>query len=227
MQKRGKKYKQAITLIEKEKAYTVEEAVELLERTNTVKFDPTVEIHFNLDIDPKHSDQMVRSVITLPNGTGKTVKIWAFDDSGNDKALIAAWATVAWGDDLMDAVMQGKIEFDIAIATPAMMRKMWKLARILGPKGLMPNPKSGTVGDDLTAIIKELAAGKFEFKNDKQGNIHSIVGKLSFGAPKIKENIDFFIKTLKDAKPVWIKGSYINSVFVCNAMWPGIKLNVK
>lgn len=227
MQKRGKKYNQAITLIEKDRAYSIDEAVELLERTNTVKFDPTVEIHFNLDIDPKHSDQMVRSVITLPNGSWKTARIWAFDDSGNDKALIAAWAAVAWWDDLIDAVMAGKIEFDVAIATPAMMRKMWKLARILGPKGLMPNPKSGTVGDDLASIIKELAAGKFEFKNDKQWNVHSIVGKLSFGTAKLKENIEFFIKTLKDAKPAWVKGTYINTVFVCNAMWPGIKLNVK
>lgn len=227
MQKRGKKYKQAITLVEKDKAYTIDEAVELLERTNTVKFDPTVEIHFNLNIDPKHSDQMVRSVITLPNGSGKTVRIWAFDDSGNDKALIAAWANVAWGDDLMDAVLAGKIEFDVAIATPAMMRKMWKLARVLWPKGLMPNPKSGTVGDDLLPIIKELVAGKFEFKNDKQWNVHSIVGKLSFGTTKMKENIEFFIKTLKDAKPTWVKSTFINSVYVCSAMWPGIKLDVK
>ena len=227
MQKRGKKYKQAITLIEKEKAYTVEEAVELLERTNTVKFDPTVEIHFNLNIDPKYSDQMVRSTITLPNGSGKSVRIWAFDDSGNEKALIAAWASVAWGDELLDAVAAWKIDFDVAIATPAMMRKMWKVAKVLWPKWLMPNPKSGTVWEDLTAIIKELAAWKFEFKNDKQGNVHSIVWKLSFGASKIKENIDAFIKTIKEVKPTWVKGSYINTVYVCSAMWPGIKLDVK
>ncbi len=227
MQKRGKKYNQAITLIEKEKAYTIDEAVELLERTNTVKFDPTVEIHFNLSIDPKYSDQMVRSTITLPNGSGKSVRIWAFDDSGNEKDLLAAWANVAWGDDLIDLVSQGKIEFDVAIATPAMMRKMWKVAKVLWPKGLMPNPKAGTVWDDLISIIKELKAWKFEFKNDKQWNVHSIVGKLSFGQDKLKENILNFVKTIKDVKPAWVKWNYINTIFVCNAMWPGIKLDIK
>ncbi|EKE30344.1 MAG: ribosomal protein L1 [uncultured bacterium (gcode 4)] len=227
MQKRGKKYNQAITLVEKEKAYTIDEAVELLERTNTVKFDPTVEIHFNLNIDPKYSDQMVRSTLTLPNGSGKTSRIGAFDDSGNEKALIAAGATVAGGDDLLEAVAQGKIDFDVAIATPAMMRKMWKVAKVLGPKGLMPNPKAGTVGDDLLSIIKELAAGKFEFKNDKQGNVHSIVGKLSFGSAKIKENIEAFVKAIKEVKPTGVKSTYINTVYVCNAMGPGIKLDVK
>ncbi|EKE28771.1 MAG: ribosomal protein L1 [uncultured bacterium (gcode 4)] len=227
MQKRGKKYNQAISLVEKEKAYSIDEAVELLERTNTVKFDPTVEIHFNLNIDPKYSDQMVRSTLTLPNGSGKVPRIGAFDDSGNEKALLAAGATVAWGDELLELVAQGKIEFDVAIATPAMMRKMWKVAKVLWPKGLMPNPKAGTVGDDLLSIIKELAAGKFEFKNDKQGNVHSIVGKLSFGSSKIKENIEAFVKAIKEVKPAWVKSTYINTVYVCNAMGPGIKLDVK
>ncbi|MCK9272659.1 50S ribosomal protein L1 [Candidatus Gracilibacteria bacterium] len=227
MQKRGKKYRQAITLIEKDKAYTIDEAVELLERTNTVKFDPTVEIHFNLGIDPKYSDQMIRSTVTLPNGSGKSVRIGAFDDSGNEKALLAAGASVAGGEDLLDIVASGKIEFDVAIATPAMMRKMGKVAKVLGPKGLMPNPKAGTVGDDLLAIIKELIAGKFEFKNDKQGNVHSIIGKLSFGSDKLKENLVHFIKVLKDVKPAGVKGNFINTVYVCNAMGPGIKLDVK
>lgn len=227
MARRGKKYKQAITLVEKDKAYSIDEAVELLERTNTVKFDPTVEIHFNLNIDPKYSDQMVRSTITLPNGSGKTVRIWAFDDSGNEKALLAAWAVVAWWDELLDAVASWKIEFDVAIATPNMMKKMGKVAKVLGPKWLMPNPKSGTVWEDLLSIIKELAAGKFEFKNDKQGNVHSIVWKLSFGSGKIKENIEAFIKTVKDVKPAWVKGLYINTIFVCSAMGPWIKLDLK
>jgi len=227
MQKRGKKYKQAITLIEKDKAYSIDEAVELLERTNTVKFDPTVEIHFNLGIDPKYSDQMIRSTVTLPNGSGKSVRIWAFDDSGNEKALIAAGASVAGWEDLLDIVAGGKIDFDVAIATPAMMRKMWKVAKVLWPKGLMPNPKAGTVWDDLLAIIKELIAWKFEFKNDKQWNVHSIIWKLSFWSDKLKENLVHFIKVLKDVKPAWVKWNFINTVYVCNAMWPGIKLDVK
>lgn len=227
MQRRGKKYNQAMTLIEKDRIYTLDEAVELLERTNTVKFDPTVEIHFNLNIDPKYSDQMVRSTITLPNGSWKTVRIWAFDDSWNEKELIAAWASIAGWDDLIDTVSQGKIEFDVAIATPAMMRKMGKVAKVLGPKWLMPNPKTGTVWDNLIEIIKELVAWKFEFKNDKQGNVHSIAWKLSFGAPKIKQNIEHFIKIIKEVKPTWVKWNYINTIYVCNAMGPWIRIEIK
>lgn len=226
MKKHGKKYNQAIALVEKERIYTVTEAVELLERTNTVKFDPTVEIHFNLNIDPKYSDQMIRSTIMLPHGSGKTVRIGAFTDMGNEKELMELGATVAGGDDLLDMVASGKIEFDIAIATPAMMRKMGKVAKVLGPKGLMPNPKTGTVGDNLDSIIKEIMAGKFEFKNDKQGNVHSLVGKLSFGNKKLAENIEYFLKKIRDVKPAGLKSgaAYINSVYVCNAMGPGIKI---
>lgn len=227
MQKRGKKYKQAVSLIEKDKTYTVSEACELLERTNTVKFDPSIEIHFNLNIDPTKADQIIRSTITLPNWSGKSVRVWAFDDSWNEKELLAAWASVAWWDELIENVTQWKIDFDIAIATPMMMRKMAKIAKILGPKWLMPNPKAWTVGENLVSIIKEIAAGKFEYKNDKQGNVHSIAGKLSFGSLKIKENIDFFIKTIKDGKPAWIKSTYINTVYVCTSMGPWIKLDIK
>jgi large subunit ribosomal protein L1 len=225
MKKHGKKYRQAISLIEAGRVYTLDEAVDLLERTNTVKFDPTVEIHFNLDIDPKYADQMVRSTMTLPHGTGKAPKIGAFTDLGNDKELIALGAAVAGGDDLLETVLTGKIEFDVAVATPGMMKKMGKAAKVLGPKGLMPNPKAGTVGEDIAAIVKELMAGKFEFKNDKQGNIHSIVGKLSFGSKKLKENLEYFIKSVKDVKPTGVKsGSYISAIYVCNAMGPGIRI---
>ena len=228
MARHGKKYIKAVALVEANRVYSVAEAVDLLERTNTVKFDPTIEIHFNLAIDPKHSDQMVRSTLSLPHGTGKTVRIGAFTDTGNEKELLTAGAAVAGADDLLDAVSSGKIEFDVAIATPGMMRKMGKVAKVLGPKGLMPNPKAGTVGEDLLKIVKELNAGKFEFKNDKQGNVHSIVGKLSFGAEKLKENIEYFLKTIKDVKPTGIKGgAYINSIYVCNAMGPGIRLETK
>jgi large subunit ribosomal protein L1 len=224
----GKKYNQAASLVEKDRLYSLTEAVDLLERTNTVKFDPTIEIHFNLAIDPRQADQIVRSTLSLPNGTGKTKRIGAFTDIGNEAELKALGVTVAGGDDLIDAVVQGKIEFDIAIATTGMMRKMGKVAKVLGPKGLMPNPKAGTVGDNLEAIVKELMAGRFEFKNDKQGNVHSIVGKLSFGNKKLAENIEFFVKTMKAARPSGVKGSsaFINSVYLCNAMGPGIKLDV-
>lgn len=222
----GKKFNQAASLIEKDRLYTLSEAVDLLERTNTVKFDPTIEIHFNLNIDPRQADQMVRSTISLPNGTGKTKKIGAFTDLGNEAELKAAGVTVAGAEDLIDSVAQGHIDFDIAIATPGMMRKMGKIAKILGPKGIMPNPKAGTVGEDLLAISAEIMKGRFEFKNDKQGNVHSIVGKLSFGNEKLAENIAYFVKTMKESRPSGVKGnSFITSVFVCNAMGPGIKLD--
>jgi large subunit ribosomal protein L1 len=223
----GKKYNQAASLVEKDRAYTLDEAVELLERTNTVKFDPTIEVHFNLGIDPRQADQLVRSTISLPNGTGKTKRIGAFTDLGNEAELKALGVTVAGGDDLIDTILHGTIDFDIAIATPGMMKKMGKAAKVLGPKGLMPNPKAGTVGEDLAPIIKELLAGRFEFKNDKQGNVHSIVGKLSFGNAKLRENIEFFIKAMKAARPAGVKGSmvFIKSIYICNAMGPGILLN--
>jgi len=224
----GKKYNQAASLIEKDRIYTLTEAVELLERTNTVKFDPTIEIHFNLGIDPRQADQLVRSTISLPNGTGKTKRIAAFTDIGNEAELKKAGCVVAGGDDLIDSVLQGHVDFDIAIATTGMMKKMGKVAKVLGPKGLMPNPKAGTVGDDLLAIAAEITKGRFEFKNDKQGNVHSIVGKLSFGSVKLGENIEFFVKAMKAARPTGIKGSaaYINTVYLCNAMGPGIRLDV-
>ncbi len=224
----GKKYNQAASLIEKDRIYSLDEAVDLLERTNTVKFDPTIEVHFNLAIDPRQADQLVRSTITLPNGTGKTKRIAAFTDIGNEAELKKAGVLVAGGDDLIDSVLQGNIDFDIAIATTGMMKKMGKVAKVLGPKGLMPNPKAGTVGDDLLAIAEEITKGRFEFKNDKQGNVHSIVGKLSFGNAKLKENIEFFVKAIKSARPTGIKGSapYISTVYVCNAMGPGIRLDV-
>lgn len=229
MAKRGKKYNKAVEFINQEMAYSVAEAVELLEKTNTVKFDPTVEVHFNLNLDPKYADQMIRTTISLPNGTGKTVKVCAFSDSVSAADLKAAGATVAGGEDLINSIASGEtaLDFDVCVATPSMMRQMWKIARVLGPKGLMPNPKTGTVGEDLIAIVKEIAAWKFEFKTDKQGNIHSIFGKLSFGKDKLVQNLEKFISTVKEVKPSGSKGKYMNTVYVCNAMGPSIKLEIQ
>jgi len=227
MPKRGKKYKKAVELLNQEMAYKIDEAVELLEKTNTVKFDPTIEIHFNLNIDPKHADQMVRSTITLPNGSGKTAKVCAFTDE-NAEEVKKAGADTVWGEELIDDISKGNValNFDLCIATPSMMRHLGKIARVLGPKGLMPNPKAGTVGPDLVAIAKEISAWKFEFKNDKQGNVHSILGKLSFGKDKLKANLEHFLKVIEDVKPTWAKGKYINAIFICNAMGPSIKLDL-
>ena len=227
MYKRGKKYNKAVELINSEMAYSVKDAVELLEKTNTVKFDPTVEVHFNLNLNPKYADQIIRTTITLPNGSGKVSKICAFTD-GNAEDLIKAWAAMAGWEELIDNILKGNvsIDFDVCVATPNMMRNLGKIARVLGPKGLMPNPKAGTVSPDLVSAIKEIAAGKFEFKTDKQGNVHSIFGKLSFGNEKLEDNLKHFLKTISEVKPTWAKGKYMNSVFVCSAMGPSIRIDM-
>jgi len=227
MSKRGKKYNKALEMVNQEMAYTIEEAVELLEKTNTVKFDPTVEVHFNLGIDPKHADQMVRSTISLPNGSGKTSKICAFTDGSADEAK-AAGAALAGGEELIDDIMKGNvdIDFDVCVATPTMMRHLGKIARVLGPKGLMPNPKAGTVSPKIEEAIKEIANGKFEFKNDKEGNVHSVFGKLGFGKEKLVQNLDYFIKLVNEIKPSGAKGIYMNAAFICNAMGPSIKIDL-
>jgi len=229
MSSRGKKYNKAAEFIQPETSYSIADAVELLEKTNTVKFDPTVEIHFNLNLDPKYADQMIRSTLSLPHGTGKTVKVCAFSDTVSEADLKAAGAVVAGGEDLVNSIAAGEtpLNFDVCVATPSMMRQMGKIARVLGPKGLMPNPKTGTVWDDLVSIVKEIAAGKFEFKTDKQGNVHSIFGKLSFGKDKLVENLEKFLATISEVKPSGSKGKYINSVYICNAMGPSIKLDIQ
>lgn len=227
MYKRGKKYNKAAELLNSEMAYSVKEAVELLEKTNTVKFDPTVEVHFNLNLDTKHADQIIRTTISLPNGSGKVSRICAFTD-GNADELKKAGAILAGWEELIGDIENGNvaIDFDVCVATPTMMRHLGKIARVLGPKGLMPNPKAGTVSPDLVSAIKEISAGKFEFKTDKQGNVHSIFGKLSFGNEKLEANLKHFIKTINDVKPAGAKGKYLNSVFICNAMGPSIKIDV-
>jgi large subunit ribosomal protein L1 len=206
----GKKYKKAMEFLKEGMEYSVEEAVELLEQTNTVKFDPTVEIHFNLNLDPKHVDQMIRTTAKLPNGTGKTARICAFSDTVSAADLKKAGATEAGGEDLIADIAAGNValDFDSCVATPSMMRHLGKIARVLGPKGLMPNPKTGTV------------------RTDKHGNVHSIFGKLSFGKDKLIENLNSFLTTIQDVKPSGSKGKYINSAVVCNAMGPGIKINM-
>lgn len=226
--KRGKKYVKAAELINKDLAYSVADAIELLEKTNTVTFDPTVEVHFNLALDPKYQDQMIRSTLTLPHGTGKVPKICVFSDKAINDELKKLWAEVVWGEELIEELATGKVlpNFDVCIATPAMMRNLGKVARILGPKWLMPNPKTGTVWDDLVSIVKEIAAWKFEFKTDKQGNVHSIFGKLSFGNAKLKDNLNKFLDTIMEVRPSGSKWKYINSVYICNCMGPGIKIDM-
>ncbi len=225
---RGKKYKKAVEFIKEDMAYSINEAVELLEKTNTVKFDPTVEIHLNLNLDPKYQDQMIRTTITLPNWSGKVPKICAFTDNVSAEELKNAWASIVWDEEYIEDLAKWNVspDFDICVSTPSMMRNLWKIARILWPKGLMPNPKTWTVWEDLLAVVKEIAAWKFEFKTDKQWNIHSIFWKLSFGKDKLVQNLEHFLNVVNEVKPSWSKGKYINSVYICNSMGPSIKLNM-
>lgn len=224
---RGKKYRKAVELYNQNMAYTIDEAVELLEKTNTVKFDPSVEIHFDLNLDPKYEDQKIRTTISLPNWSWKTYKICVFTDSFSAKDLEVVWATKVGWIELIEDIEKWNVlvDFDVCVASPSMMRHMWKIARILWPKGIMPNPKVWTVWEDLISIVKEISAWKFEFRNDKQWNVHSIFWKLSFWKDKLKENLEFFINTINEIKPSWTKSKYINSIYVCNAMGPSIKLN--
>lgn len=221
----GKKLRKVLELVDQNAVYSMEDAIELIEKTNTVKFDATVEIHFNLNLDPKYQDQMIRVTTSLPNGTGKKVKVCVFTETKIEEAKKAG-ATVAGGEELIEQIAQGKqaLDFDICVATPDMMRKLGKIARQLGPKGLMPNPKTGTVWDDVEAIVKEIAAGRVELRTDKQGNIHTILGKVSFGKEKLVQNLEHVLNFVKEVKPSGSKGKYINSVYVCNTMGPGIKL---
>jgi len=228
MQKRGKKYTKALELVNKDIMYSIDEAIEMLEKTNTVTFDPTVEVHFNLALDPKYQDQMIRSTITLPNWTGKSVNMCVFSDWANADELKRLWASVVWWEELIDDIASWKVSpnFDVCVATPVMMRQLWKIAKILWPKGLMPNPKTWTVSDDLVSAVKEIAAWKFEFKTDKQWNVHSIFGKLSFGKDKLKENLNKFLDTILEVKPSWAKWRYINTIYVCNCMGPAIRIDI-
>ncbi len=222
--KRSKTLKAAYEAFDKETAYSTEEAVKLMVKHSKVKFDPTAEIHFTLEIDPKQADQQVRTTTSLPHGTGKSMRVVAICGDDLQKAAKSAGAMEAGAEELIEKIAQGWTDFDALVASPDMMKNLAKAARVLGPKGLMPNPKSGTVTPDIEKAVKEIAAGRIEFRNDKFGIVHSVFGKLSFGDKKLLENLDFFIKTLKDNKPSGVKGAYIKNVTINSTMGPGIKV---
>ncbi len=227
MSKRGKKYKAAMEELKEKEFYTLDEAVALLPKTSTTKFDASCEIHIKLGINPKHADQVVRSTITLPHGTGKKIKIAAFVPDEKIKEAKDAGAIEVGNSDLIDKINGGWLDFDIAVATPDMMKEIGKIAKILGQKGLMPNPKSGTVTQEPRTIISELIKGKIEFRNDKLGNLHNVFGKVSFGEDKLKENVQTYLKAVQDAKPSGVKGVYIQSITLSTSMGPGIKVDVQ
>jgi len=224
----GKKYQQVAKQIDGEKLYRLDEAIGLLKKTNYVKFDPTIELHFRLGIDPRHADQQVRSTASLPHGTGKQVRILVFTQGEGETLARNAGADFVGSDDLIKQIDGGWLDFDIAIATPEQMAKVGRLGKVLGRRGLMPNPKSGTIAqpNDLPRVIQEVRRGKVEFRNDKTGLVHVGVGKLSFTEDQIKENVLSLIDGIIRNKPTGAKGVYVKSITLTSTMSPGIHLEV-
>ncbi len=221
---RGKKYREVLKKVDRKKLYTLSEAVTLLTETSTTTFDSSAEIHLNMGIDPKQSDQLIRGTITLPHGTGKKVRVIAFVDTDKMKEAKAAGAIEAGSDDLIEKINKGWLDFDIAVATADQMKKLGKVAKTLGQKGLMPNPKAGTVTTTPGKTIEEIMKGRVEYKIDKEANVHNVFGKISFGKQKLEENLRRYLKAITEAKPSAIKGNYINSITVVTTMGPGIHI---
>lgn len=227
IERRGKKYREANKLIEKDKTYSLEEAVALAQKTSIVKFDASVELHVNLGVDPRQADQNIRAAVVLPHGTGKTIRVAVFGNEDDVKAAKAAGADVAGGDDFLETLKKGALDFDVLIATPETMGKLGQFAKMLGPKGLMPNPKSGTVTKDVKKAVSEAKAGRVEFRIDKQSIIHCAVGKVSFKADEVLANTRAVIKAIQDARPPSVKGVYMEKATLTTTMGPGIKLDLK
>jgi large subunit ribosomal protein L1 len=227
MKKRSKRYSEIYKLVDRKKFYEVEEAFDLLPKIANAKFDETVEIAVRLGIDPKRSDQQVRGTVVLPAGTGKNVRVLVFTQGEKVKEAEEAGADIVGGDELIKKIEEGFLDFDVAIASDDMMGKVSKLGKILGPKGLLPNKKSGTVTMEIGKAVKEAKAGKIEFRIDKQGIIHTIIGKVSFGKEKLLENLKALIEAIIKAKPASSKGQYLKSVVISPSMGPGIKIDVQ
>ncbi len=224
MAKKGKKYVEAKALIEKGTAYSIEEAIELVKKTSTVKFDATVDVAFKLGLDTRHADQQLRGAIVLPNGTGKSKKVLVVAQGAKAEEAKAAGADVVGGNEVLEEIKKGWLDFEVMIATPDMMAELGKLGRILGPKGLMPNPKTGTVTMDVTKAVNEVKAGKVTYRTDKQGNVHVTIGKVSFDAEKLVQNYMAIYDVLVKAKPASAKGVYMKNIAVSSTMGPSIKV---
>lgn len=222
--RRGKKYAEVAALVDSEKVYSINEGVELLTKLSTTKFDATAEVHIKINADTTQADQLVRTTVALPHGTGKKVRIAAFVPDDQADAAKKAGADIAGVSKLLEQVEKEQLDFDIAIAVPEVMKDLGKVAKTLGQKGLMPNPKAGTVTQDVAATIDELKKGRIECKMDKQGIIHTVFGKLSFGTAKLEENLHTLIAALKEAQPAGIKGVYIQTVTIAPSMGPGVKV---
>lgn len=226
MTKRSKTYLDSIAMIDKTKNYTVDEAVELVKKTSSVKFDATIELAINTTANPKYNDQMIRGTMILPNGTGKTKRVAVFVSEDNLDEAKKSWADVFGSADLIADIKAEKLDFDILITTPDSIRELAVVAKLLGPKWLMPSPKAGTVTNELAKSVEEFKKGKIEYKLDKTWNIHMIAWKVSFDDEKLKENINFVISTLFDNKPTGIKWRLIKKAVLSSSMWPGVPLQI-
>lgn len=223
MKKRSKRYREVAKLIEK-KEYSLEEAIQLLKKTASAKFDETVEISVRLGVDPRHADQVVRGTVALPHGLGKEVRVLVIAKSDKAQEANEAGADYVGYEDYLEKIQQGWLEFDVLVATPDAMRDLGKLGRVLGPRGLMPNPKSGTVTMDIGTTVKEIKAGKIDFRVDKTGIVHTGVGKASFEGNKLKDNVKTLMQTIIRMKPASAKGAYLKSICISNTMGPGIRI---
>ena len=227
MSKKGKKYEAAVKLIDKDALYESLDAIELVKKAATAKFDETVEVAVRLGVDPKKQDQQVRGVVVLPHGTGKVKRVLVFAKGDKAKEAELAGAEFVGDQDMINKIQQGWFDFDVCVATPDMMSEVGKLGRLLGGKGLMPNPKAGTVTFDVTKAIQEIKAGKIEYRLDKAGQIHAPIGKVSFDSEKLQENLKTLIDALQKAKPSAAKGVYLKNISISSTMGPGAKLNLQ
>lgn len=223
--KRGKKYNKNVKLVDKDKLYDPEEALDTVIKTGTANFDETVELHLRLGVDSRHAEQQVRGAVVLPNGTGKTIRIAVFAKGDEAKAAEEAGADIVGAEDLVAQIQGGMMDFDVAIAVPNMMGLVGRLGKVLGPRGLMPSPKAGTVTPDVAKAILEAKAGKIEYRLDKANNMHCPIGKVSFGTEKLNENFNTLVDAVLKAKPSGLKGQYVRSCTVTSTMGPGVRIN--
>jgi len=223
--KRGKRYTNAATAIDQDKTYLPGEALSMLKQFPEAKFDETVEVAFNLGVDPRKADQIVRGTVSLPHGTGKSVRVAVFAVGDKAREATEAGADVVGGEEFVDEVMKGNMDFDVAVATPEMMSAVGKAGRVLGPRGLMPNPKAGTVTNDIAKAVKDIKAGKLEYRTDRQGNLHLIIGKRSFDERQLRDNYLAVIEEVLRAKPAAAKGKYVKSLTLSTTMGPGLRID--
>ena len=227
MAKVGKRFAEAAKLVDRSKTYAIEEAAALAKQTSTVKFDASVEVSFRLNVDPRHADQQIRGAMVLPNGTGKTQKVCVITQGAKEQEAKDAGADYVGGSELLDQISKGWFDFDVIVATPDMMGQLGKLGRLLGPKGLMPNPKTGTVTMDVAKAIEDIKKGKVEYRVDKEGNINLMIGKTSFEDQALVENFKAIYSTIAKARPAAVKGTYIKNLVLSTTMGPGIRVAVE